>query len=75
MNDLMRRLKESGSVGLDLSPGDPISMEAYDEIESLRKIIKECARLLDNKHRDGTWAGFNLEYTGDLQRRLEEACG
>ena len=75
MDNLMRRLKEDGSTGLDLSPGDPTSMEAYNKINDLQEIIEECARLLDNKHRDGTWAGFNLEYTQDLQKRLEEACG
>jgi len=32
---LVQRLREAGSTGLDLSPGDPICIEAADEIERL----------------------------------------
>ncbi len=39
MDDLMRRLKEAGSVGLDMSPGDPLCMEAYQKIKELEDEI------------------------------------
>ena len=32
---LVERLREAGSTGLDLSPGDPLCAEAADEIERL----------------------------------------
>ena len=33
--EMVQRLREAGSTGLDLSPGDPLCIEAADEIERL----------------------------------------
>lgn len=38
---LVQRLREAGSTGLDLSPGDPLCIEAADEIERLEREIQE----------------------------------
>lgn len=35
---LVQRLREAGSTGLDLSPGDPLYIEAADEIERLNTL-------------------------------------
>ena len=39
MKNLVERLREAGSKGLDMSPGDPLANEAADEIEKLRKSL------------------------------------
>ncbi len=49
MNDLMKRLKEAGSIGLDMSPGDPLCMEALVEIEKMEKALQLVYDLLENQ--------------------------
>lgn len=40
----LRQLWGNGSTGLDLSPGDPLSLKAYYEIRTLRKQLKEAEK-------------------------------
>lgn len=42
MSDLLTRLSQAGSVGLDLSPGDPLCAEAAFEIGRLRVEVEDC---------------------------------
>ncbi len=52
MGDLMRRLKEAGTVGLDLSPGDPLCMEAYERIEELEEELDHIPPHVRKKYRE-----------------------
>jgi hypothetical protein len=40
-NALKKKLLEAGSVGLDMSPGDPLALEALEAIKSCETRIKE----------------------------------
>ncbi len=51
MDDLTRRLKEAGSVGLDRSPGDPLCMEAYERIEELEEELDHIPPHVRKKYR------------------------
>lgn len=44
MNDLVKRLREAGSIGLDLSPGNLLSMEAAVEIERLLSALRKFGK-------------------------------
>ena len=52
VNDLMRRLKEAGSTGLDLSPGDPLCMEAYERIKKLEEELDYIPPNVRKKYRE-----------------------
>ena len=43
---------------------------AEARVVEMALLVKECASLLDRKHREGTWAGFNPDYTKELYDRL-----
>lgn len=45
-DDLLKRLREAGSTGLDLSPGDPLVAEAAEEIAHLRTALARAAKVL-----------------------------
>jgi len=45
-NDLIDRLVEAGSIGLDLSPGDPLAEEAAKEIKKLTEEIQKLRKAL-----------------------------
>ncbi len=44
MSDYMQQLKESGSIGCDLSPGDPVAKWAYETITELRARIEQLEK-------------------------------
>ena len=45
-NDMLTRLKEAGSTGLDLSPGNPLCAWAADEIERLREKVAQAYQVI-----------------------------
>lgn len=47
MKDLLKKLQEDGSVGLDLSPGNDLSWKAADCIQKLSGLIEPVKLLLD----------------------------
>lgn len=48
-DDLVRRLREEGSTGLDLSPGLEVCREAAEAIEQLRADLSEADRLANRR--------------------------
>lgn len=44
--NLLRRLQEAGSTGLDLSPGDPLAQEAYEACREFVRMQHDIASLL-----------------------------
>jgi hypothetical protein len=50
--DLIRRLREDGSTGLDMSPGNPLSAEAASRLEQLIKYVIDIG--YDNPNRKPT---------------------
>lgn len=45
--ELKKKLVENGSTGLDLSPGDPVALEAYHYILDLEKVVLAYREKLD----------------------------
>ena len=52
VDDLMRRLKEAGSTGLDLSPGDPLCRGAYERIVELEEELNCIPPDIRKKYRE-----------------------
>jgi hypothetical protein len=50
MSNLLKRLQERGGIGLDLSPGDPLCVEAANWIEQAMKILPHvsCPHCIGN---------------------------
>jgi hypothetical protein len=44
VEELLERLKEAGSMGLDLSPGDPLCMETYHFIRALQEKVNRSLK-------------------------------
>ena len=55
MTDMMKRLREDGQMGCDLSPGDPVAAWAFKRINKLERLIrytdhdKSCATVWDGQ--------------------------
>jgi hypothetical protein len=51
MTDLITRLREAGSTGLDMSPGDPLCAEAADALQALQSRLEAADKLCETRAR------------------------
>jgi hypothetical protein len=61
-DDLIKRLREAGSTGLDMSPGDPLCTEAADALEALQSRLESAMK-------DAFEAGYIQGHEATLENR------
>jgi hypothetical protein len=68
--DLIRQLQSAGSIGLDLSPGDPLCAAAALELERSLKIETAAAALLADVRRRFPGEALRCEFMRALDAAL-----